>query len=334
MQDCSRNCALLFGDETTSDLKLRPPPLLGVLASFIGTFVLICVSTAFYFSPSQLFSCLIFVVFVSALAIQEGSAWERRYPSTILYVPLGLLSALLPLYIGIKIYVNMYSPYYLAVSGRTYNNVSPTGHAAEYADGGIIRFGHDATLDTTRSFGYQGFDATYCAAPVVSTHASVHPDSGGPKISFWAVGQDCCGNRQDFECDGAGDLEVRNGFTVKELRRDLITKFLVPASSREMYLKAVDAAKALHGLQSEDEHHIILLRWAAQPNKTLKVWHNRAIGATVISCVVYTIFIVVLWSSVHVYFISGLGKTVKSLRVSRGGIDRVNDPFSLERGGA
>jgi len=332
MQDCcGGNCALLFGDEDTNDLKLRPPPLAGVLASFIGTFIVICVTTAFYFSPAQLFACLVFVVLLSTLAIQEGSAWERKYPSSIFFVPLGLISALLPLYIGIKIYVGMYAPYYLAVSARDYFDVPPDGRAAEYADGGIFHFGPDAALDTTRSFGFQGSDATYCAAPVVSRTASVHPHSRGQKISFWAVGKDCCGNRADFECDGAGDLEVRNAFAINELRRDLVTRFLVPASSREMYLKAVQAAKALHGLESENVNHVILLRWAAQPDQTLGVWHNRAIGACIIACAIYSIFIAILWTSIHVYFLRGLGQTVKGLKETRQ--MRVKDPFSLESGG-
>merc|ERR1719498_2107411 len=96
-----------------------------------------------------------------------------------------------------------------------------------------------------KSFGFKANDFTYCVAPVVSRTASVHPDSGGPKVSFWAVGKDCCGNRGNFECDGAGETEVRNAFTVGEMEKDTLTKLLVPRTSRPMYLKAIEAAKAL-----------------------------------------------------------------------------------------
>lgn len=69
-----------------------------------------------------------------------------------------------------------------------------------------------------------------------------------------------------------------------------------------MYLKAVEAAKAIHNLQSENDDKIILVRWASQPEKILEVWHNRAIIAVIISCITYAVIITVLWGSIHMYF--------------------------------
>mgnify|MGYP007013069282 CR=1 FL=1 len=50
----------------------------------------------------------------------------------------------------------------------------------------------------SRSFGYKADDFTYCVAPVVSRNAAVHPSSAGPKVTFWAVGKDCCGNSRQI----------------------------------------------------------------------------------------------------------------------------------------
>merc|ERR1719506_3173269 len=247
-----------------------------VLFCLISMFCFICSMVAFNLGPVTLIVCMAVVVLYGAIGTGEGSAWERSYPSTTFLVPIGIGSVLLPLYIGVKISV--------------------------YADAGVIRFTSDATLDTARSFGYKADDFTYCAAPVVSKSAAVHPDSAGPKVAFWAVGKDCCGNRREFECDGAGETEVQNAFTVSELEKDWLTKLLVPRTSRPMYLKAVEAAKAIHNLQSENDDKIILVRWASQPEKILEVWHNRAIIAVIISCITYAVIITVLWGSIHMYF--------------------------------
>jgi len=328
---CVRMKSALTGDSGDLNPKLRPPPLLGVLFCLISTFCFICIMVSFRLGPVTFLLCLGLCVLFGAVGTGEGSAWEREYPSTRLLVPLGVGSALIPMYIGVKIYVVLYSPYYLAVSGRSYKDVGPVAKSAMYADAGIIQFTTDAALDTSRSFGLKGEDFTYCVAPVVSRSASVHPESAGPKVSFWAVGKDCCGNRRDFECDGAGETETRNAFTVGEMEKDALTKILVPTSSRPQYLKAVEAAKALHNLQSEDESNVILVRWAADPDRILQVWHDRAKIAVVVACVLHAIIITFLWTGIHVYFDSDIKKLAKTRNFAGAarGARPVNDPFMV-----
>jgi len=292
----------LFGDDSRLNPKLRPPPLVGVLFSLITTFSFIVWILSFRMSPINLFLCAVLCVFFGAIAVSEGSAWERRYPSIVLLGPIAIVSALLAVYIGVKINVKFYSPYLLATEGREYSNVPPLARTAEFADGGILGFSDDATLDTSRSFGFKASDFTYCVAPVVSKTAEVHPTSAGQKITFWAVGKDCCGSRSDFDCDGAGDTEVRSAFTVRDVNFNWVQKLMVPRTSRPQYLKAVAAAKAVHNLQSENDEEIILLRWAADPHDTLKVWSNRTMIAVAVACILYSVFIIVLWTGIHMYF--------------------------------
>lgn len=322
----------LVGEEGDLNPKLKPPPLLAVLISLIGTFCFILCMVSFHLGPVTLILCFSLVVLCGALATGEGSAWERGYPSTTLLIPISVGTALLPVYIGVKIFVGIYAPYTLAMTGRKYDDVSPTAKAAVYADAGIIRFSEDSALDTSRAFGYKGDDFTYCVAPVVSREAAVHPSSGGPKVSFWAVGKDCCGNRRDFECDGAGETETRNAFTVKELQKDWFTSLLVPKTSRPSYLKAVKAAKALHNLQSENDEQVILVRWAAEPTEILEVWHERAKLAVGLGCLFYAVGITLLWTGIHVYFDRDIQKLAKTKSKFGGGgaaPRQVRDPFML-----
>jgi len=298
----------LFGDQAHLNPKLRPPPLVGVLFCLITTFCFICWVSSFRLSMTNAFFCFALVVFYGAIGTGEGSAWERSYPSMSFLIPISITSAILPFYIGVKIYCHLYAPYLLAVEGREYLDVPPSAKTAEYADAGILKFTEDATLDTSRSFGYKAEDFTYCVAPVVSRNAAVHPSSAGPKVTFWAVGKDCCGNRREFECDGAGETEVRSAFTMRDIDYNFVTKRIVPRTSRPLYLAAVDAAKALHNLKSENDESIILVRWAADPKDTLEVWRERAQIACGVSCLLYAVLVTVIWSTIHVWFCKDIDK--------------------------
>jgi len=323
--------AAFTGDEGDLNPKLRPPPLASVLFCLISMFCFIICMVSFRLGPMTLIMCMALVVLYGALGSGEGSAYERHYPSTAFLVPIGIGSAVLPLFIGIKIFVGFYAPYYLAISGREYDNVAPVSRAAEFADAGIIRFTEDAALDTSRSFGFKGDDFTYCVAPVVSRTASVHPSSEGPKVSFWAVGKDCCGNRRDFECDGAGEVETRNAFTVNELDKDFLTRMLVPKSSKFEYMKAVEAAKALHSLRSENDEQVVLVRWASEPREILEVWKNRTIVMCGLSCAFYAVFITVVWSLIHLYFDRDIQKLAHKhqANLAASGPRQVRDPFMV-----
>lgn len=340
MGDALKQLFLGTGDKDLSP-KLRPPSLLGVLFSLISAFCFIVCMVSFQLGPVTLILCLAVVVLYGALGTGEGSAWERGYPSTTFLVPIGAGTALLPLYIGIKIYVVIYAPYYLAVSGRSYSDVSPVSKSAIYADAGIIGFTDDATLDTQRSFGYKADDFTYCVAPVVSRTDAVHPQSSGRKVTFWAVGRDCCGNRREFECDGAGEVEVKSAFAQKDLDLDSFTKLLVPSTSRPRYLQAIAAAKALHNLRSEEDENIILVRWADKPEETLQVWHDRAKLAVALSCVAYSIIIVIVWTSIHIYhdrdmhfLANSRDPNYRGSATSKGVPRQVRDPFMIGSGAA
>lgn len=149
--------------------------------------------------------------------------------------------------------------------------VKPTAGTAKYADAGIIHSNQDATVDTSRSFGYKT-DEFNCVASIMS-NTEVHPINSGPKIAFWVVGGDYCGRSHDFECDGVGGIEVRNAFAERGFDDTRTTKFLVPRAARP---------KAVHAMEG-----------------TLAIWYNRAVAAIVVICVLYTAAITVVWSLIY-----------------------------------
>jgi len=98
--------------------KLKPPPLAAVLFCLISMFCFICCMVSFNLGPVTLIMCMALVVFYGALGSGEGSAYERSYPSVMFLIPIAIGSAILPVFIGVKIFFGLYAPYYLAISGR------------------------------------------------------------------------------------------------------------------------------------------------------------------------------------------------------------------------
>mmetsp|Transcript_26104 Transcript_26104/g.45432 ORF Transcript_26104/g.45432 Transcript_26104/m.45432 type:complete len:349 (-) Transcript_26104:85-1131(-) len=332
--------------------QLRPPPLAGVLFSLILTYVVIVCSLSWALGPFTLFLCAVLVLIMMAIGTSEDSSWTRSYPSMSYLMIIALGTVAHAFYTGINIYIKYYVPYYYAISGQKYTHVSLTARPGKYGDAGIIEFGQDAALDSSRSFGLKSYDYTYCVAPIISKEKTIHPHSLGQKVTFWAVGRDCCSNRGNFECDGAGDVEVRSAFVEHSATQDIqnsglapgrniVTDFLTPQSDRPKYMKAVQSACVLHDLRCDfKDDHVVLLRWAAEPEEILEVWHNRAIIACVLACVCYAACVTILWSAIHVYVdrevrkhYGPLARRQPSREQTSDGRRPVKDPFMLSQGG-
>merc|ERR1719464_392413 len=96
-------------------------------------------------------------------------------------------------------------PFYGVALGREYHNILASSQGAAYADAGRLHFAETSNVDTNRVLGHKD-GRRYCVAPII--------DSGNAqmmKISFWAVGLDCCGSRGDFTCGDAGSSSARGG---------------------------------------------------------------------------------------------------------------------------
>lgn len=301
------------GKQVELPAQLRPPNLHGVLFCLMLTFAVIACSLSFALGPLTIFGCAVFVLLMAALGTRDGSPWTRSYPSMVYLMVVFVGTILLATYVGIRIYIIFYVPYYFATSGEKYEDVSVHSKAGKYGDAGIIKFNNDAALDGSRSFGLKSYDGTYCVAPIISAKDSVHPNSVGSKITFWATGKNCCSNRGNFECDGAGDIDVHSAFVAHDAAQEIrysgmaptkgwVTDLLTPRTHRSKYLKAAESACTLHNMRcdlSEDE--VLLLRWTAAPEEILRVWHLRAVIAIVVACVVYGVCTMFLWTGIHYY---------------------------------
>ncbi|CAD7930177.1 unnamed protein product [Amoebophrya sp. A25] len=140
-----------------------------------------------------------------------------------------------------------------ADTGASYRNLVPTTPAESVLDASKLQFSHESIVETTRGVGYRYLGSMYCVAPIVEKDATY---SG--KVSFWAVGVNCCDSVGDFYCDDAIDQTSHKAAVVMQRK----APFFVPKIS-EIYALAQLKAEGEFGLPHEAEP--IYLRWMRDP---------------------------------------------------------------------
>jgi len=216
---------------------------------------------------------------------------------------LCIITALTALIIGGRNYHATYAPYWAAVQGRSYQDVSPAAVASSHADAGTILFKNGTMLDESKAIGLRLYGRTYCVAPIITRQAtSSEPEAGapGPAVQFWAVGLDCCEKRASFDCDDAGDADAKGGialYTPDDGEEAFTRQILAPRIFRAGYIRAIEGATALYGLQTASSP--VLLRWVKEPDFLLRKWLVASILVWLVSTVVYGCIALLLWYSTN-----------------------------------
>merc|ERR1719393_816257 len=107
-------------------------------------------------------------------------------------------------------------------------------------------------------------------------------------ISFWAVGENCCEERSNFECDGAGQASARSGLVVLEVDKlvsEAVASIVAPMSKKEQYIKAIGLQNAVFGTSNAKEN--VFVRWTHDPIAIQESYWNRASTDCVTESAVY-----------------------------------------------
>jgi len=177
----------------------------------------------------------------------DGAATAAAQP---LALPFCLLAAGIGAITGVYAHETFAISFYAAALGRGYSGVLASSPGGAYIDAGRLRFAGTSTVDSSRALGYKNRH-TFCVAPVV--------DSGpqqARKISFWAVGLNCCGERASFECGGAGAVGAQAA--VRAPPDSLFRR------SHSDFMPAIRQAAAVYDLAVDEDP--ILLHWADDPS--------------------------------------------------------------------
>lgn len=189
---------------------------------------------------------------------------------------MGCLGLLVGTVLGLWLYENRMATFWVMTVGPWYTNAVASNPAATYSDAGAINFAASARVDNTRAVGYH-YQATYCAAPVLSAH----PDA--LRVSFWAVGIDCCGSRGSFWCDGDDEANFATISAVPEAPYGWLSRH-----DRAGYELAIKQAEALYGLSSDPQR--MLIRWVENPKKLRSWMILYSLMVLLITTVVFLVF--------------------------------------------
>jgi len=176
---------------------------------------------------------------------------------------------------------------------RKYTNVAGSQHAAGFADAAMMLFTKDTAVDTTSAVGMQDPEDSgkiYCVAPIVD--GSMTKDD---LISFWAVGVNCCEERANFQCDGAGDAAAKSGLVVLETSKlvsELVADFVAELGTTDNYRRAIKLQNSVFGASNAKEN--VFVRWTKDPVEMQDTFWNSAFADTVTECALYFVLSMIM----------------------------------------
>jgi hypothetical protein len=233
----------------------------------------------------------LFVIFV-AFAIFEthhGKKW-LYWLGVLCFVALLAGTA-----VGIFNYYSLMLYFYSYSDLRKYTNVAGSQHAAGFEDAGMILFTKGSGVDTTAAVGMQDPSAAgtvFCVAPIIDGSMTK-----SDLISFWAVGENCCEERANFQCDGAGNYAAKSGLVVLEVEK-LVTQAVASvisdagANRNMQYRNAIRLQNAVFGTGSAKE--IVLVHWTKDPVARQDEYWQEAFANCVTECAVYFVLSIIM----------------------------------------
>jgi len=236
------------------------PPMLSLIAAPFVVFTASCVAYMLFWCYTMLPLGLTAVALVVGLTAGLPPP-HRRDAATpgakLLPAGMCLLGAVAGVVMGVYTYEFYLAPFYAMGFGRNYDNVLASTPGAAYMDAGRLRFADTSSVQTDMTLGYR-VGPTYCVAPIM--------DSGPQqvrKVTFWAIGLDCCASRGSFSC-GSGAEDARGG--IRAVPDGIFVR------SRSEYVQALKQAASIYDLVVDSNP--ILIHWVSDPaaEQRAKLW--------------------------------------------------------------
>jgi len=136
---------------------------------------------------------------------------------------LCLTSVVVGVVVGLWLHTEYLERYWQLDSGQEYREVQPTADAKLTRDAAVIHFAPKTFVDDRRTIGFVAGGGILCLAPVATSF------NYNSVIQYWAVGEDCCEMRCNFDCGTARELGPLTGVT--EPRGDLYDRAIAQAMS-------------------------------------------------------------------------------------------------------
>jgi len=146
--------------------------------------------------------------------------------------------------------------------GVEYKNVDPT-ESRNLTDAGILHFSAGTFVDDRRTIGFVHNGGLFCVAPVALQAQR------NDTVNFWAVGEDCCQMRSNFDCGSARELDVATA--------------VIERPSKE-YDQAIREAVSVYGISNSTEGSM-LVSFVSDPQALIGDIWDEALTIALISMI-------------------------------------------------
>lgn len=251
-------------------------------------YVLVLFMTIFWFFGSPVFVygaasiiitvCLAYYLLVDAFIRQRTYKWKKWIGF------LGAIAGVLGLSVGIIIHYEWMLFWRKYSKMMKYSNVAASQPALQFEDAGSLLFTEGSTLDKTRAVGYRDIRSskTLCLAPVVDGQMSQDDP-----ITYYAVGEDCCGWRASFTCDDAAK-SARGGLLIlhpSSLVSSSMEWIVDEVFDFKSFAKAVDLQKSVFATSTAENFRYI--RWFKDPEQRIDAYRKRGLEAALLSVLAF-----------------------------------------------
>lgn len=155
---------------------------------------------------------------------------------------------------GVQIHCTKLIDYWPYNEKRHYTNVSPDEKASSHADASVLVFMEGARPDSSRSSQYKRYYHTYCVAPIALEAGYSQDMTVSSNIQYWAVGKDCCGGAEGFNCADAQKPSARTGLVmVRRKEEDQVLQGVLASEDSSYYEKAVLMTESKFDLTSPED---------------------------------------------------------------------------------
>lgn len=280
------NAVLDYWSRMPADRKENARMVLAVTGLTFGccTFYVVMIMfwfLVYYSSFSSTVVCLVGLIFACALmmVLSSDRVLKRSRPWLFWFGVLSLQATLLGLLVGFSCYFGSLVYFYRYQDMRSYSNVGASQSANGFHDGSMLLFTEDSRLDPLRSVGFasQWTGQTYCAAPIVDSTMSNEND-----IYYWAIGENCCLPRGEFECDDAHDASTRSALIILE-PEDIVRPYMrwaVAGSTYPRYERAIRLQEAAYFTKAARQ--LKLVRWSRDPVALKDSFYHDAVHSCVL----------------------------------------------------
>jgi len=213
--------------------------------TFIPAFLFMAVSILFMIGYHQNPRLLLGLAAFLVLALLFDSYWlymtRPRITKEVLMFGVCAAAVFTGAMVGTSLHLTELFDYWPYYQKRHYTNVAPDELAASHSDASVLVFMEGAIPDGSRYAGYYRYGSTYCVAPIAIDAATIEgEETVSNNVQYWAIGKNCCGGHQGFNCDDAQNGNARSGLVMmKKTDDDTLMKGILSNDDMLYYEKAV-----------------------------------------------------------------------------------------------